>query len=235
MSKISFKDFDLNLNISNINFHLGYIDLFGLLKTYHPDKDKYNELSSKVFFYRKAINSDLHKHLFYEYLCSLLEDLFIYRNYKNKKYQINSEEVFDSYSGVYEYEDNLDQDKIKDTIKKHFINFHSSLYQRVSHINSNICNLDMFFNEDNISIQKSGISFSIDKQLIDEIISEFEIYFSKINIEEIDNKIKLAEKNFNSEQYFKEVIPSFLKISSPEEFIESIENYAQDFEIIKFK
>lgn len=233
MNKISFKDFDLTLNISNINFFLTYIDLFGMLKTYQTDKDKYNELSSKVFFYRQAINSDLHKFLFNECLCSLMEDLFIYRNYKNNKYQINSEEVFDSYSGTYDEE--ITELKIKDTIKKHFINFHSSLSQRVSYINSNICNLDMFFNEDNISIQKSGISFSIDKKLIDEIISEFEIYFSKINIEEIDNKIKLTEKNLTSEQYFKDVIPAFLKISSPEEFIAAIEIFAQDFEIIKFK
>ena len=226
MNALSFKDFDLTIFLSQVTFRIGFFDLFAILEKYQPNENQFKELYKIIFDFKLSVNKARHQYLFHEYLLSLMDDISIYHNYENELYVIQKLYIDEAFLET-------ELESICSSIKHRFTSFYNSLYDRVSYINKNNCNLDIVLNDDSISLNNSGLSLVINKTLISEIIDSFDTYLSTVNLD--DNK-KLIEKYLNApsaDDYFNLIIKAGMNISNQKEFEDFISLYAKTFKIIE--
>jgi hypothetical protein len=224
VADISFSDFDLNLKVSQISIRIGFIDVFTILEKYHPKPEAFKELAAIVTNYKTSVLNYQSKSLFNEYFLSLMEDLLIYRTFENNVYTISKEDIVESFL------DNEQKD-ILNNIKKRFNNFQNSLSHRVNCYTKINSDINLSFNEDSIDFNQSGLSFSINKQLISTIISTFDSYLLKVEMDEIHKYINLYLNSQTPYYYLNTISIAALSISNQTDFIYFINLFADDFNI----
>jgi len=222
--QIVYENFQATVNQHSLKFFISYVDLINIVKINRTEIDL-KEISRICFEYNISLNNSRALQLFNETVLSFLEDIFLFRQFKDGFYEIKKEYIDDAFN-------ELSEQVLLESLMK-FSKLMNSLSERLSYINNNLSNRHLIYDHyDSLSYYNSGISITFDSNFIDYLIDSFIENFESNNNSLTEDFIKKYLNIAKHETYFNKIIPAALNIRNKYDFIKFINEFCIDFKII---